>query len=77
MAAKSNQRIERHYFELFRKIYRLPNGQVKYGDKPDVIIEGERRLGIEVTNFYLERGEIPQSEQNQMRIREDVLKKAQ
>jgi hypothetical protein len=76
MAAKSNQEIERHYFELFRRIYPLPSGQLKYGDKPDVIIEGERKLGIEVTNFFLERGELPESEQNQRKIREDVLKKA-
>jgi hypothetical protein len=76
MPPKSNQEIERHYFELFRRIYPLPNGQVKYGDQPDVIIEGERKLGIEVTNFFLERGELPESEQKQRRSREDVLKKA-
>ena len=75
MAAKSNQENERHYFELFRRIYPLP-GQVKYGDKPDIIVDGERRLGIEVTNFYLERGELPESEQKQRKIREDILKKA-
>jgi len=77
MARNSNQRIERHYFELFRKVYPLPDGEVKYGDKPDVILCGNRRLGIEVTNFYLEKGELPESEQNQRRIREDVVKKAQ
>lgn len=77
MAVKSNQKIERHYFELFRRIYPLPNGQVHYGDKPDVIINGQRRVGIEVTNFFLERGEFLESEQKQRRIREDVLKKAQ
>jgi hypothetical protein len=76
MPPKSNQEIERHYFELFRRIYPLPDGQVQHGDKPDVIIDGERRLGIEVTNFFLERGELPESEQNQRNIREDVLKKA-
>jgi hypothetical protein len=77
MAAKSNQEIERHYFELFRRIYPLPNGQVIYRDKPDIIIEGEKRLGIEVTIFYLERGELQQSEQNQRRIRKVVLERAQ
>jgi hypothetical protein len=76
MPSTSNQRIERHYFELFRRIFQLPNGQVKYGDKPDVIIEGKKRIGIEVTRFFLERGELPQSEQNQRRIRENVIKKA-
>ena len=77
MSPKSNRRIERHYFGLFREIYQLPKGEVIYGDKPDVIINGERRLGIEVTNFYLERGELIESEQNQRRIRDYVLKKAQ
>lgn len=76
MAPKSNQDIERHYFELFRKLYSLPNGQVIYGDKPDVIIDGERKIGIEVTNFFLERGENKESEQNQRRIRRDILRKA-
>lgn len=77
MALNLNQKIERHYFELFRKVYPLPDGEVRYGDKPDIIIDGERRLGIEVTNFYLERGERIESEQNQRRIRKVVLKKAQ
>lgn len=77
MIVKSNQEIERHYFELFSRIYPLPDGQVKYGDKPDVIIDGQRRVGIEVTNFFLERGELPESEQKQRRIRKNVLKKAQ
>jgi hypothetical protein len=77
MAVKSNQEIERHYFELFRKVYPLPEGEIRYGDKPDIIIDGERRLGIEVTNFYRERGEAIESEQNQRRIRKVVLKKAQ
>jgi hypothetical protein len=77
MPRRSNQEIERHYFELFRRIYPLPNGQVKYGNKPDVIVEGERTIGIEITGFYLVRGELPESEQIQRKIREDVLKKAQ
>jgi hypothetical protein len=77
MTPKSNQTIERHYFELFRRVYPLPEGQVKYGDRPDIIIEGPRKVGIELTNFFLERGRIPESEQNQKTIREDVLKQAQ
>jgi hypothetical protein len=77
MPPKSNQEIEHHYFELFRRIYALPDGQVKHGDRPDIIVEGARRVGIEVTNFFLEKGELPESEQKQRRIREEVLKKAQ
>lgn len=77
MAVKSNQEIERYYFELFRRIYPLPKGEVKYGDQPDVIIEGERKLGIEVTNLFLEKGELPESEQKQRPLRKIVLRKAQ
>jgi hypothetical protein len=34
----------------------VPDGKVKYGDKPDVIIDGDKRVGIEITNFFIERG---------------------
>jgi hypothetical protein len=52
MTRRSNQEIERYYFDLFRSVYPLPEGQIKYGDKPDVIIEGQRKIGIEVTNLF-------------------------
>ena len=48
---KSKREIERYYFEIFRKIYKVPSGQVLYRYKPDVIIDGKRT----VTNFYLFR----------------------
>jgi hypothetical protein len=68
---------ERHCFEKFRKDYRLPDGIVEYGDKPDVILRGERTIGIEITNFFLEEGTLPTSEQVQRRARDEVLFKAQ
>jgi hypothetical protein len=68
---------EKHYFEMFRKDYPLPDGIVEYGDKPDVILRGERTIGIEITNFYLEEGELPESEQAQRSARDKVLFKAQ
>jgi hypothetical protein len=77
MALKSNRQKECYYFELFRKVYPLPDGELKYGDKPDIIIDGKRRLGVEMTNFYVEGGELIESEQIQRRIRKIVLKKAQ
>lgn len=61
----SQQDRERHYFELFRKSYTLPAGEIGYGDKPDVTITGERKLGIEITNFYHEDGSESGSEQRQ------------
>jgi hypothetical protein len=36
MPPKSNQEKKRHYFELFRKVYPLPDGEVRHRDKPDI-----------------------------------------
>jgi hypothetical protein len=68
---------ERYYFEKFRLQAALPHGEITYGDKPDVIIAGDRTLGIEITNFYLEDGKNPASEQLQRRLRPDVLATAE
>lgn len=77
MRRRSNQEIEKYYFEMFRKDYRLPSGTVSYGDSPDVIIDGERKIGIEVTNFFLKPGSLSESEQIQNRWREKVVSQAQ
>ncbi|MBC8420792.1 MAG: hypothetical protein H8E10_19600 [Desulfobacterales bacterium] len=77
MSTISNQDIERHYFEHFRKAYSLPTGVIRYSDSPDVIIEGDRRIGIEITNFYIEKGELSESRQVQGKFRKEVLSKAQ
>ena len=69
--------IERHYFEQFQKAYPLPAGKIKYGDKPDVTITGAQKLGIEITNFYLEEGASTSSEQVQSGRRESVVSRAQ
>src|SRR5271170_1864401 len=55
---------ERYYFEKFRLQAALPHGEITYGDKPDVIIAGDRTtIGIEITNLYLEDGKNSASEQ--------------
>lgn len=72
----TTQEKERYYFEHFCRIYPIPKGQVKYGDKPDVIIEGQRKIGIEVTNLYVKDGKLPDSEQSQSKIREHVVQEA-
>jgi hypothetical protein len=64
------QRVERHYFEMFRKTYSLPPGIITYGDKPDVVVNGPAKLGIEMTRFYVTVGASPNSEQAQQRLRE-------
>jgi hypothetical protein len=73
----SNQSIERHYFEMFLKDYPLPPGTIIYDDSPDVIVEGERRIGIEITNFFLEEGSLSKSEQAQRKLRDKVVSEAQ
>lgn len=73
----SETKKNRYYFELFSKSFKeLPQGKVIYSDKPDVIIDGIRKIGIEVTNFYLESGKLPESEQSQRKRREDVVNRA-
>jgi hypothetical protein len=72
----SKQEIERYYFDMFSKDYQLPPGNITYTDKPDFIIEGQRRVGIEMTNFYLEEGSLPASEQSQRKLRERIVSKA-
>ncbi|MGH2510321.1 MAG: hypothetical protein ACRDHZ_23345 [Ktedonobacteraceae bacterium] len=73
----SQQDKERYYFELFRKSYTLPEGEVCYGDKPDVTITGAHKLGIEITNFYHEDGSSAGSEQRQASRRTRVASLAQ
>jgi len=77
MTRISNSEVERYYFEQFRTHFPLPTGVVEYTDKPDVIIHGERRLGVEIANLYLVHGSEPSSEQKQRHFRETVLQQAQ
>lgn len=75
-AVKTNQDIERHYFEQFRAAYKLPNGLTEYADRPDVLLKGARTIGIEMTRFYLQPGGSPDSEQKQGPRREGVVSDA-
>ncbi|MHB1667640.1 MAG: hypothetical protein ACYCSR_05625 [Thiomonas sp.] len=77
MTRASNQAIERGYFEQFRAHFPLPAGSVEYTDKPDVIIHGARKLGVEIANLYLSDGGDSSSEQAQRRFRKRVLQEAQ
>ena len=73
MAKPSNGKIERYYLEQFVKFYQLPGGDVAYADKPDVIVRGVRKIGIEITNFFLQSGSCPASEQRQRPLRDTVV----
>jgi hypothetical protein len=77
MSRPSNQAIEHHYFEQFRAHFPVPLGSVVYADKPDVVIQGQQRIGVEIANLYLANGKDPASEQTQRRFRQEVLKQAQ
>lgn len=77
MSKPSNRDIERYCFEMFREDYPLPSGTITYKDAPDVITEGVRRIGIEITNFYIEDGSLSESEQSQMKLRDKVVSGAQ
>lgn len=77
MNSISNQDIERYYFERFCKDYPLPAGTITYGDCPDIRIEGEKLIGIEMTNFFLKKGSLLESEQIQIKLRERAIAEAQ
>lgn len=77
MTRQTNSQFEQHYFEQFRRDYPLPDGDIEYIDKPDVIVRGALSLGIEITNLYIAPGSNPASEQVQRHGREQILKQAQ
>ena len=77
MSQPSNQTIERYYFDLFKSHYDLPNGELVFTDKPDVIIRGSQTLGIEIANLYILSGSEASCEQVQNRRRLQTLDRAQ
>ena len=76
MASNKNKDLEKHFFEKFKLDYALPEGIVTYGDKPDVIIKGSRKIGIEISHLYIKDGNDLHSEQRQRNLRELVLQNA-
>jgi hypothetical protein len=77
MRSSANANIEHHYFEQFRSHFSLPPGEIEYGDKPDVVLRGERKIGIEIVRLYLVDGSDPAAEQIQSGWRHRVLESAQ
>lgn len=73
---KTKRELEATYFQLFAEAYNLPEGKIRYGDKPDVIIRGYNKLGIEITNFYHTNGNLPACEQKQRIKRTQTIKLA-
>lgn len=69
--------IEGFYYKKFQKAYSLPE-EFSISDKPDIRIDHNgKKIGIEVTSFYLEGGSNIEGDQRQSPIRERVVKKAQ
>ena len=58
MSRPSNQEIEKYYFELFTKDFILPNGELEYGDKPDVIIRSTKKLVLRLQIFIWLMGQL-------------------
>src|SRR5262249_35565248 len=77
LAVNKTARKERYYFEMFSRDFPLPNGKIEYSDRPDVILRGERTIGIEITKFYLKPGHLSASEQRQRIKRDEVVSTAQ
>lgn len=76
LGKRTTREIERRYFDEFSKAYSLPAGTIEYGDKPDVVIRGDRTTGIELTRFYLLGGSSFASEQRQKPLRDGVVSDA-
>ena len=73
---KTKRDLERQYFEQFRSA-RWLQGEPIYGDKPDVILKSDRKIGVEITNFYFAAGDDETSEQRQRQRRAKVISDAQ
>lgn len=77
MSRPSNQTVERYYFELFRSHYEVPDGEIVFTDKPDIVVRGTQTIGIEIANLYITSGSDSASEQVQRTRRFQVLERAQ
>ena len=78
-STKNQQKQEREkaVFKMFARNFALPEEEFKFGDMPDVVIDGPRKIGIEITDLYLADGDDPNSEQVQQRHRNAAIEQAQ
>lgn len=66
VSKKTNQEIEMAYFKEFCRDYSIHSNEIVYRDRPDFILKLDKTIGVEITNFYLERGDAASSEQCQI-----------
>lgn len=72
-----NQTLERFYFERFAQTGFLPAGTPTYADKPDVLWQSDRTIGVEITRLPVTPGHLESSEQRQQPLRVAVVSAAQ
>lgn len=72
MKNKTNREIEKGYFDMFSRSYKIPDGRLIPGDKPDFVIDGIKKIGIELTNYYIKEGTDASGEQRKRNIRNKV-----
>lgn len=78
MARPSQMSLERAYYQDFAQHCPLaPTGEVKFSDKPDVLVSGKSVLGIELANIYHKDGKDKTSEQVQSGLRSEAIRIAE
>lgn len=73
----TKQEIEKYQFNLFRLHYDIPCGEVEFSDRPDVIIRGEKNIGVEIARLHKVRGKGYKSEKAQIFLRTKVIEEAE
>lgn len=71
------QEEEWQTFQSFLNDFSVPSGTIERSDKPDVLIHGDKMLGIELTSLYLVDGQDASSEQRQTKPRDRAVTRAQ
>ena len=71
------QEEEWEVFQSFREDYALPAGTIERSDRPDVVVNGDIKLGIELTSLHIEDGRNAASEQGQVKPRQRAVARAQ
>lgn len=77
MKLTDQQILEQKYFEQFAQHYPIPCGAIEYSDKPDILIHGDIKLGIEIAHLYKVDGKNTKCEQKQIIMRREVIAQAE
>lgn len=70
-----NSELEEFYLEVFRRFYpSFPNGEIVHSDKPDYIIDtGDKKIGIEITKFFVDNIDGKASKKKRLEILHNCL----